>query len=83
MSDCARKEKVCQEEACAEQWEALPIEVRRGAGSFVYCPFCSNDMVTRCSNCGETVHDFSFNFCPWCGACFEEDQEDSSQQTMS
>ncbi len=72
MSDLARKEKVCQEEACAESWQALSPEARRQCASFVYCPFCANEMITRCSICGEQVHDFSFRYCPWCGAKFEE-----------
>lgn len=72
MNDMVRKEKVCQEEPCAEQWSELPDEVRRQCSTFVYCPFCANEMVTRCSSCGEQVHDYSFQFCPWCGAKFEE-----------
>jgi predicted RNA-binding Zn-ribbon protein involved in translation (DUF1610 family) len=78
MSECAHKEKVCQEEICSDQWEALPLEVIKNAGSFIYCPFCANEMVTRCSACGEAVHDFSFNFCPWCGTCFEDEDPGQS-----
>jgi predicted RNA-binding Zn-ribbon protein involved in translation (DUF1610 family) len=73
MEEKARKEKVCQEEMCAEDWEKLDPEVRKSCAAFVYCPFCANEMVTRCSACGETIHDFSFSYCPWCGSQFEEE----------
>ncbi|MCB2228374.1 MAG: hypothetical protein KQH53_16970 [Desulfarculaceae bacterium] len=71
MSESARKEKVCQEEDCREQWQELPLEMREGCGDFLYCPFCANEMVTRCSGCGETLHDTGFKFCPYCGSQFE------------
>ncbi len=73
MSKKARKEKVCQEEGCTEQWEELPPQVREHCSSFIYCPFCANEMVTRCDACGEVIHDFNFQYCPWCGADFSED----------
>lgn len=72
MDQQAHKEKVCQEEICTDQWEALPPEVRAQCGAFVYCPFCATEMVTRCSDCGEVIHDFEFKYCPWCGAGFQE-----------
>jgi predicted RNA-binding Zn-ribbon protein involved in translation (DUF1610 family) len=72
VSDKARKEKVCQEEMCSDQWEALPAEVNTQCTTFVFCPFCANEMVTRCSVCNETIHDFGFRYCPWCGADFGE-----------
>jgi hypothetical protein len=72
LSVDAHKEKVCQEEICADQWEALPPEVRNQCATFVYCPFCATEMVTRCSGCGEVIHDFDFHYCPWCGAGFQE-----------
>ncbi len=75
MSENAHKEKVCQEEMCAEQWEGVRPALRDACASFVYCPFCANEMITRCSACGETVTDYSFHFCPWCGAKFEEESE--------
>ena len=34
----SHKEKVCQEEACAESWDGLSPEVKRQCVSFVYCP---------------------------------------------
>lgn len=68
----ARKEKVCQEQECEEQWALLEQGVRNRCTSFVYCPFCANEMVTRCSVCGETVSDVDFHFCPWCGVKFSE-----------
>ena len=68
----ARKEKVCEEETCIDQWDDLPPAVRDNCATFVYCPFCANEMVIRCSACGENIHDFGFKFCPWCGAHFEE-----------
>jgi len=72
MAEEARKVKVCQEETCAENWEGLTPEVREKCSAFVFCPFCANEMVTRCSSCGESIHDFGFRYCPWCGAKFEE-----------
>jgi len=72
MTVKARKIKACQEEPCQEQWDELSDEVRRQCASFIYCPFCANEMVTRCEACGETIHDFNFQFCPWCGAEFGE-----------
>ncbi|ADK84772.1 hypothetical protein Deba_1404 [Desulfarculus baarsii DSM 2075] len=68
----ARKEKVCQEEACAENWEQLGEDWAAKCASFVFCPFCANEMITRCSACGEAIHDIGFKFCPWCGAQFEQ-----------
>ncbi|MCB2188934.1 MAG: hypothetical protein KQJ78_21140 [Deltaproteobacteria bacterium] len=68
----ARKEKVCQEEQCVEQWEEMPLELKNGCAAFVYCPFCANEMITRCSACGESIHDVGFKYCPWCGARFLE-----------
>jgi hypothetical protein len=68
----ARKEKVCQEQECEEQWEQLEPQVRKACMTFVYCPFCANEMVTRCSACGEAIADSDFQYCPWCGARFEE-----------
>ena len=68
----ARKEKVCQEQECEEQWDHLGPDIRKTSSAFVYCPFCANEMVTRCSACGETVSDTDFQFCPWCGDRFEE-----------
>ena len=72
MSEATRKEKVCQEEQCAEQWSALSPDLRAQCATFVYCPFCANEMVTRCSSCGEAIHDAGFQVCPWCGAGFQE-----------
>jgi len=72
MEAKARKEKICQEEECSEMWEGLEPEVRSKCALFVYCPFCANEMVTRCSACGEAIHDSSFRFCPWCGASFQD-----------
>ena len=72
MAESARKEKVCQEEMCSDQWEALSPEVKAQCSSFLYCPFCANEMVTRCSSCGETIQDFDFQYCPWCGAGFND-----------
>jgi hypothetical protein len=72
MTEKARKEKVCLEEQCTEQWEAMAPELKERCGSFVYCPFCAGEMVIRCSDCGETIHDSSFQFCPWCGTGFKE-----------
>lgn len=66
------KEKICQEEACQEQWESLTPEVRQGCAAFIYCPFCANEMVTRCTACGETITDDHFQYCPWCGAAFQD-----------
>ncbi|BEQ15584.1 hypothetical protein [Desulfoferula mesophila] len=70
MSDTARKEKVCQEQDCQEQWQDMPLEAREQCGCFLYCPFCANEMITRCSACGEALHDTGFNYCPYCGAQF-------------
>jgi hypothetical protein len=67
----AHKENICQEQECAESWSALSEDVRNHCTSFVYCPFCANEMVTRCSACGETLQDTDFNYCPWCGEQFE------------
>jgi hypothetical protein len=67
----ARKEKSCQEEQCVEQWDSVPMELRGQCSSFTYCPFCANEMQTRCSACNEPIHDTSFKFCPWCGVGFE------------
>ena len=69
----SHKEKVCQEEACAESWDELSPEVKHQCVSFIYCPFCANEMVTRCSACGEQIHDSGFAYCPWCGAAFAEE----------
>lgn len=71
MESTAKKEKVCQEEECVDLWAEMPEDVRARCTSFVYCPFCANDMVTRCSACGETIHDVGFHYCPWCGVQFE------------
>ena len=65
MPEEARKEKVCQEEACSENWETPHSRSpRKVAPTFVYCPFCANEMVTRCSACGEAIHDFGFHYLP-------------------
>jgi len=72
MTEKARKEKVCLEEQCAEQWDGMAPELQEKCGGFVYCPFCAGEMVIRCSACGETIHDSSFQFCPWCGTGFKE-----------
>ncbi len=72
MAQSARKEKVCQEQDCQDQWHDLSPEVRAQCGGFLYCPFCANEMVTRCSSCGEALHDTGFKFCPYCGSAFEE-----------
>ncbi len=72
MPENARKEKVCQEPDCQEQWQELPSGIIGQCGSFLYCPFCANEMVTRCSACGETLNDTGFKFCPYCGSHFEE-----------
>jgi predicted RNA-binding Zn-ribbon protein involved in translation (DUF1610 family) len=72
MEKTARKEKVCQEQDCADQWSELSVEVRDQGRCFVYCPFCANEMVTRCSACGEAIHDTGFRYCPYCGVQFEE-----------
>ncbi len=68
----ARKEKVCQEESCTENWEQLGPESAFNSATFVFCPFCANEMITRCSACGEAIHDVGFRYCPWCGARFED-----------
>ncbi len=68
----ARKEKICQEEDCREEWEQLPQAVREHTMNFVYCPFCASELVVRCSACGEIVTDANFTYCPWCGAKFEQ-----------
>ncbi len=71
MNDKAMKEKVCREEDCQEQWNAISPDLRQQCDNFVYCPFCSGEMVTRCSVCGETISDSDYRFCPWCGADFQ------------
>ncbi len=71
MNDTAMKQKVCREEDCQEQWNAISPDLRQQCDSFVYCPFCSGEMVTRCSVCGETISDSDYRFCPWCGADFQ------------
>lgn len=71
MNDKAMKEKVCREEDCQEQWNAISPDLRQQCDNFVYCPFCSGEMVTRCSVCGETISDADYRFCPWCGADFQ------------
>jgi predicted RNA-binding Zn-ribbon protein involved in translation (DUF1610 family) len=71
MQDNARKTKTCQEESCAEQWSNLSPELKDECTVFVYCPFCANEMITRCSACGEPINDVGYKFCPWCGVGFE------------
>ena len=68
----ARKDKVCQEMECEEAWSQLDELVRKEGIAFQYCPFCANEMVTRCSVCNETISDTEFQYCPWCGVKFEE-----------
>lgn len=68
----ARKDKVCQEIECEEAWANLNEDVRNTGTAFQYCPFCANEMVTRCSVCHETISDTEFRFCPWCGVKFED-----------
>ena len=72
MDQTARKAKSCPDETCAENWDSVPASVREQCFNFVYCPFCANEMVTRCSACGEAIGDFNYAFCPWCGARFED-----------
>lgn len=67
----ARKEKVCQEQDCAEGWSGLSQELRDQCAVFSYCPFCANELVVRCSACGEALQGSEFNYCPWCGVEFE------------
>ncbi len=71
MSKKAQREKICREEECKEQWEQLPNSVKDVCTKFVYCPFCANEMIVRCSACNEFIHEISFGYCPWCGIEFE------------
>jgi len=65
-------EKICVDPKCREQWGKLSQACRQEAASFVYCPFCAEELSVHCSACQETIGDSSFRFCPWCGRGFEK-----------
>lgn len=67
----SEKEKVCREHECEQQWGLLSPEAKAAFLTFVYCPYCSNELVIQCSNCHEQITDKDFKFCPWCGTNFE------------
>ena len=68
----AYKEKVCLEQECQEPWEELSEVGSDKLSDFNYCPFCSNQLMVRCSSCNEYINDTVFSFCPWCGDRFQD-----------
>jgi hypothetical protein len=66
----AFKEKICLEPECQEAWEKLSKLGAENLEGFSYCPFCSNQLMVRCSACNEYINDTIYNFCPWCGERF-------------
>ena len=73
----AYKEKVCLEQECQEAWDNLSTVGMEKLSDFVYCPFCSGQLMVRCSACSEYVSDTVFNYCPWCGDHFQLKSENS------
>ncbi|MDR1396517.1 MAG: NOB1 family endonuclease [Desulfarculales bacterium] len=68
----AYREKICLEQDCQDAWEEMVKHVDHNEISrFSYCPFCANQITTRCSACNEYVNDAVYRFCPWCGERFE------------
>ncbi len=74
----AYKEKTCLEQECQEPWEGLRQLGLDKFANFNYCPFCSNQLMVRCSGCNEYVSDTVFNYCPWCGEHFEREPGENS-----
>lgn len=71
MEDKARKQKICSDPKCREDWEELGERCAGKAMDFSYCPFCAEELSIHCSVCHETLADTSYQYCPWCGKGFE------------
>jgi len=63
-------DKVCQETDCAEKMAELSPEQKQLFKSFIYCPYCAEEMTLICNNCHEQLTSADFKFCPWCGSEF-------------
>ena len=68
----ARKQKMCSDPKCREDWEELESVCGHKAGEFSYCPFCAEELSVLCSVCHEAVPDPYFRYCPWCGREFQK-----------
>ena len=68
----AKKEKICLDNDCAESWRSLPVEFNVFTKEFVFCPYCSEELHLQCSACRESLQNKDYQWCPWCGARFEE-----------
>ncbi len=72
MEGKTRREKICADPNCREQWEKMGEACRVEAVGFTYCPFCAAELNIHCSACQETLNDPSFRYCPWCGREFDK-----------
>lgn len=63
-------DKVCQETDCSEKMAELTPEQKQLFKSFIYCPYCAEEMTLICNNCHEQLTSADFKFCPWCGSEF-------------
>lgn len=68
----ARVQKICLDNECSESWELHGEQLAPVAKSFVFCPYCSEELHLQCSACHEALSNKDYKFCPWCGAEFEE-----------
>ena len=66
-----RIEKICHDSDCAEKIAALSQEQADLCKTFVYCPYCAEELALVCPSCRETLQSGEFKFCPWCGQNFE------------
>lgn len=71
MQEKARRTKTCDDPKCQERWTGLVDDDAKGTGDFTFCPFCAEELTTKCSACREPVSDPEFKYCPWCGQEFE------------
>ena len=71
MENKARKQKICSDPKCREDFEELESSCGHKVLDFSYCPFCAEELAIHCSACKESVSDPNYNNCPWCGREFE------------
>jgi predicted RNA-binding Zn-ribbon protein involved in translation (DUF1610 family) len=64
-------EKVCHDNECTEKILNLPPDQASLFKTFVYCPYCAEELTLICQSCREELNSQDFKFCPWCGVKFE------------
>ncbi len=72
MEEKARQRKMCADPKCREEWIKLEQTCPEAAASFIFCPFCAEELNMHCSSCHEALADPNYQYCPWCGREFEK-----------